>query len=212
VLAVRGRGGVPSTDVSAVSLNVTVTEPQRDGWLTVYPCGQPRPLASSLNFARSATVANAVLSGIGANGSVCIVSSADAHVVVDVMGSWGSSGDPVSFLRPERSVDTRAAWGTGGPVRLRAGQARVLRPTGSLGVPASARVMVLNATAVGAAGPGFVALYPCDGPRPLASVLNVVAKQARANASTVVVAQDGTLCAFASTDVDLIVDVAGFAD
>lgn len=211
VVAVRGRGGVPSTDVSAASLNVTVTDPHRDGWLTVYPCGQPRPLASNLNFTRGATVPNAVLSGVGPDGSVCIVSSADAHVVVDVMGSWGSSGDQVGFVRPERSVDTRAAWGAGAPVRLRAGQARVLRPTGSLGVPTGAGVTVLNATAVGASSSGFVTLYPCEGPLPVASVLNVVPHEARANASTVPLAQDGTLCALASTDVDLIVDVAAFA-
>jgi hypothetical protein len=211
VVAVRGRGGVPASDVSAASLNVTVTDPQRDGWLTVYPCGQPRPLASNLNFTRGATVPNAVLSGVGADGSVCIVSSADTHVVVDVMGSWGSSGDQVGFVSPERSVDTRAAWGAGAPVRLRAGQARVLRPTGSLGVPSGSGVMMVNATAVDASAAGFVTLYPCDGPLPLASVLNVVPREARANSSTVPLASDGALCALSSTDVDLILDVAGFA-
>src|SRR5262249_11125121 len=42
-------GLVPATGVSAVSLNVTVTEADAAGFVTVYPCDS-RPLASSVNF------------------------------------------------------------------------------------------------------------------------------------------------------------------
>ena len=48
-LQVTGRGAVPG-DATAVVLNVTVTQPLGSGFVTVYPCGDPRPLASNLNF------------------------------------------------------------------------------------------------------------------------------------------------------------------
>src|SRR5437763_1490013 len=39
---------VPATGVKAVALNVTATEPERAGFLTVYPCDQPKPVASNV--------------------------------------------------------------------------------------------------------------------------------------------------------------------
>ena len=36
-LQVTGRGGVPALGVSAVALNVTVTNPTLGGYLTIYP-------------------------------------------------------------------------------------------------------------------------------------------------------------------------------
>ena len=44
------RGGVPDSDVTAVALNVTVTNPTTTGFLTVYPKGNPTPNASNLNY------------------------------------------------------------------------------------------------------------------------------------------------------------------
>ena len=43
-LTVTGRGGVPATGVDAVAINVTVTEPTGNSFLTVYPrAGLDRP-------------------------------------------------------------------------------------------------------------------------------------------------------------------------
>jgi hypothetical protein len=84
-LLVAGRGGVP-VNASAVVLNVTVTDPVGAGFVTVYPCGSPRPNASSVNFAAGATVANSVVSGVGVGGQVCIFTMVDTHVLVDVNG------------------------------------------------------------------------------------------------------------------------------
>jgi hypothetical protein len=49
-LQVTGRGGVPSTGVSSVVLNVTATVPTAHSYITVYPTGVTRPTASSLNL------------------------------------------------------------------------------------------------------------------------------------------------------------------
>ncbi|HRE02978.1 MAG TPA: hypothetical protein PLV68_16890, partial [Ilumatobacteraceae bacterium] len=59
-LQVGGRGGVEADD-AAVSLNVTATDATGTGFVTVWPCGTAKPLASSLNFVRSEAVANAVI-------------------------------------------------------------------------------------------------------------------------------------------------------
>ena len=67
-------------------LNVTVTESTAPGFVTVYPCGIPRPLASNLNFDIGTTVANATLVKVGANGTVCLFNSGTTHLVADVNG------------------------------------------------------------------------------------------------------------------------------
>ena len=46
---------------TAASLNITVVNPEREGYLTVWPCGVARPLASNLNFTAGAVVPNGVL-------------------------------------------------------------------------------------------------------------------------------------------------------
>ena len=59
VVDVVGRGVVPADGVSAVVVNVTVdnSATANAGYVTVYPTGDPTPLASSLNFAAGAVVA-----------------------------------------------------------------------------------------------------------------------------------------------------------
>ena len=85
-LQVAGRGGVPS-DAAAAVLNVTATGATGNGFLTVYPCGQTRPLASNLNYSAGADAANAAVTRIGQSGKVCIYTGAGAtHLVVDVNG------------------------------------------------------------------------------------------------------------------------------
>ena len=67
-------------------LNVTVTGPTANGFVTVYQCGIPTPLASNLNFTPGQTVANAVIVKVSNDGKVCLFNSAPTHLVVDVNG------------------------------------------------------------------------------------------------------------------------------
>ena len=78
--------GVP-TGASAVSLNVTVVGPSQPGFLTVFPCGVTRPNASNLNYVAGQIVPNAVLSGVGTGGRVCVFAQQETDVVVD-LGGW----------------------------------------------------------------------------------------------------------------------------
>ena len=83
--------GVPAMGVTAVALNVTVTEPTGWGYLNVYPTDNEAPTASNQNFRADETIAVQVLTQVGADGKVTLVIGGDiaAHVVVDVVG-WYS--------------------------------------------------------------------------------------------------------------------------
>ena len=103
--------GVPQqvpSDAAAVALNVTMVEARAAGYATVWPCGTPMPDASNVNFARGGTAANGVIAPIGRDGSVCIFTSADSHLIVDIAG-WFTGGATPAFTGniPRRLVDTR---------------------------------------------------------------------------------------------------------
>ncbi len=87
-LKVAGRAGVPASGVSAVLVNVTVTEPAAPGFITVSPGGEAVPLASNLNFVRGTTVANAVLAKVGSDGTILLTNGSTdrTHLVVDLTG------------------------------------------------------------------------------------------------------------------------------
>jgi hypothetical protein len=103
---VAGRHGVPTDTTSAV-LNLTVTNPTAAGFAVVWPCGEPKPGSSNVNFGAGQTVANLVISRLGANGSVCISANGQVDVVVDVEGTFGADshlvGGPTSRLLDTRS-------------------------------------------------------------------------------------------------------------
>lgn len=84
-LPVAGRVGVPAA-VQAVVLNVTVTGAQGPGYITAYPSGRTRPETSNVNFSTAQTIPNAVVAGVGPDGSICLFTSASTHLIVDVAG------------------------------------------------------------------------------------------------------------------------------
>lgn len=84
-LQVAGRGGVPA-DAEAAFLNVTAIDPAGFGYVTVYPCGEPRPLTSNINYGPGDVAPNSVFAKIGTGGKVCIFTLAASHLIVDVSG------------------------------------------------------------------------------------------------------------------------------
>ena len=61
---------------TAVVLNVTVTDPNYTGFVTVWPAGAAVPLASTLNYTFGQTVPNLVMVKLGAGGQVSLYNSA----------------------------------------------------------------------------------------------------------------------------------------
>lgn len=203
---VAGREGVPA-DASAVALNVTVTDPAAAGFVTVWPCGTARPLASNLNTPAGGTVANAVIARVGSDGAVCLGANVDVNLVVDLQG-WFPTGSPYTPLLPARLVDTRAGEDDA-VANLAAGTELRVPVSGRAGVGAGAGAVALNVTATNPAAAGFVTVWPCGEPRPLASNLNMDAGQTVAGAVLVGVG-DGAVCAWANVATDLVVDVQGW--
>jgi hypothetical protein len=116
-LQVAGLAGVPGFGVSAVVLNVTVTGPTANSFLTVYPEGVPRPTASSLNFVSGFTGANMVTVGLGSAGAVRFYNKNGAvHVIADVVGYYVgdqalAAGAHYQPVVPERLFDSRFDFG-----------------------------------------------------------------------------------------------------
>jgi hypothetical protein len=76
--------------VGAVALNVTVTQPTGDGFVTVYPCGS-RPLASNLNFTVGQTIPNTVIAPVNSDGDICFYSNTPTHLLADIVGWFATS-------------------------------------------------------------------------------------------------------------------------
>ncbi|MEM9041531.1 MAG: hypothetical protein AAGD33_16685, partial [Actinomycetota bacterium] len=207
---VAGRGGVPSGAV-AVAVNVTVVRPALAGFVTLFPCDEAQPLASSLNFGPGDVRPNSSIVALSAGGSLCVYSSAATDLIVDVTASFD---DVPSFsaLNPARLTETRAGQSTvdgeseiGG--RLAAGSITPVQVAGRGDVPRDAVAAAVNVAAVRPAGIGFVTLFPCDESQPLASSMNYVAGDVIANSGVVKLAADGSVCLYTSAETDLIMDV-----
>lgn len=210
-LQVTGRGGV-SEECEAVALNVTATEPSVGSYLTVWPTGEQRPLASSVNMAPRQTVPNMVLAKVGAGGRVSIFNnSGTTHVVVDVLGCFGSGvSSRFVSLSPARVLDTRD--GNGAPQTPLGRGALTLQLAGRGGVPSSgASAVLLNVTAVTPTAGTFVTVFPTDVERPTASNLNAVTGQVVPNMVIARLGPDGAAQIYNNTGtVDLVADVMGY--
>jgi hypothetical protein len=209
-VGVTGRGGVPSTGVSSVLLNLTATGGSSSGWITAWPTGSARQDTSSLNIARPGqTVANLVSVPVGADGTVSFYSSGGTQLLGDVQGyvtdTSAASSTTGLFVpvTPTRAVDTR----TSPSLTPSAGRTVVLPDL----APAGASAVLLNFTATQAAAPGWVTVWPGSAAQaPVSSVLNLErAGQTRANA--VAVAADGSGASVMSpSGIQAVVDVAGY--
>jgi hypothetical protein len=88
-LKVAGVGGVPATGVTAVVLNLTATNPSAPSFVTVWPSGSIRPLASSLNFGAGETIPNQVIAKVGPNGSISLFNNTGSvDLIADVVGYY----------------------------------------------------------------------------------------------------------------------------
>jgi hypothetical protein len=212
-LQVTNPAGVPSSGVSAVTMNVTVTEPEQDGFVTVYPCGSVRPTASNLNFVAGQTVPNLVTVRVSAAGTVCLFTQRTTHLVAD-LAAWYGLDQPNGYreLEPDRLLDTREPIGVDSIGPLIGGQTLVVQVAGRGGVPPTgATAVTMNVTAVEPVADGFVTVYPCDAPeRPTASNLNHTRGEVVPNLTTVQLASNGTVCFFAQRTTHLVADVAGY--
>ncbi|MBB5868270.1 hypothetical protein F4553_001649 [Allocatelliglobosispora scoriae] len=178
-LQVGGAGGVPTTGVAAVAVNLTVVGPTSAGYLTVFPTGAARPNASSINFAKGETRANSVIVALGTDGKIDIFNAVGStHILIDVAGYYADAtplpdgaavGGQLHPVTPQRLIDTRTSWHS----MLPAGAAaRVLIDYGPEITP-HIRGVVVNVTAVTPTADGYLQAWSGDwGEQPTHSTLN----------------------------------------
>jgi hypothetical protein len=235
-LDLLGVGGVPAsaTDVLAVVVNITVTEPTAAGWLNAYGAGASSGLASIVNFSTGQTVPNLsiVRPGIGGRLTVKLFtqsSSATAHVVVDVFGWFSTSGfveasaadDGARLvpITPGRILDTRdgaaTPLGRAGSVELQI-RGATLSTGQTLGSGTDLVGVVLNVTGINQEPSSvgtFVSVVPSltPGVPPTTSNVNLSAGQIKPNMVIVPVGSDGKVRIYNHAGaVHIAVDVAGY--
>ena len=216
---VTGVGGVPA-NADAVIMNVTVTEPTADGFITVYPTGTARPTASNLNFVAGQNIANLVTAKVGTGGQVNIYNFAgNTHVLFDVVGYFPAGGGATSLsanaaqggefvpLSPARVLDTRSGSGPLGP-----NSSLDLQVTGNGGVPATGvAAVVMNVTGTNTTAPGFLTAWPTGQARQTTSTLNFVAGQSVPNLAVVPIGTGGKVSIYNfDGNTDVIADVVGY--
>jgi hypothetical protein len=167
VIPIPGNDGglLPASDITAVALNVTATNPKGSGFLTAYPDDENTPNASNVNYSKGQTIANSVVVPIGSDGDIDITNSGDAaagtDIVVDVTGYYSTASDSAYVpIYPERVLDTRFAPWTDGP--LQNGSYDYIGfglDENDVNLP-SITAVVVNATVSETQGSGFLTVSP----------------------------------------------------
>lgn len=209
---VAGVNGIPA-NVTAVTFNLTVTEPSSFGFVTAFASGSNRPNASNLNYDKAQTVPNLVTVPVGADGKVSLYneSTGTAQLIADASGYYTTAAaqSPGEFqpMTPSRFLDTRngtTAVGPKGTVSFQVG--------GVNGIPAAVSAVTFNLTVTSPTSFGFVTAYASGTNRPNASNLNYDKAQTVPNSVTVPVGADGkvTLYNESTGTAQLIADVSGY--
>ncbi|WP_073929186.1 PKD domain-containing protein [Streptomyces sp. CB03911] len=214
---IGGNGGIP-VGVTAVALNVTVTNATTAGHITAYGEGTTRPTTSNLNFNAGQTVPNLVIVPVGANGYVDLYNGGwgSVDLIADVAGYFSSSSTSgYTSLASTRIADTRDGTGTSAAGQLGAGASFSLPIAGGAGgqLPVSGVTSVaLNVTVTNPRSAGFLTVYPGGQTAPTASNVNFVADQTVANSVIAPVGADGRIQIKNGgwQPADVIVDVVGY--
>ncbi len=203
--------GAPA-GTTAVAVTLTTTGAAANGFTTAYPCGTPQPNVSAVQILAGRDVPGTTVVPVGPAGTICVLTSVDTDLVIDVLGWFAPGGHRFTGQVPERLLDTRrpapvapvtpvAPVATGTTTRVQvAGTSR----------PADATGVSVNLTASGAKTGGYVTAFPCGGPQPDTSVLNVRPGVDVANHAVVALDALGGFCLWNSAPVHLIADIDGW--
>ncbi|TDV42553.1 RCC1 domain-containing protein [Actinophytocola oryzae] len=207
-------GRVPASAV-AVTFNLTATAVTAPTFVTAWPTGTTRPVASNLTVPPGDTRANQVTVAVGTDARVSLYNnSGRVDLVVDLAGfhtpDYGATFVP---LPPKRVLDTRDGTGTGGVT----GPLDEVNRTLELGfvddVPLTATGVALNVTGVAATTGTHVLVWGSQPSRwnsPTTSTLNLSLGQTAANAATVAFDEERHLWFInARGSVHLVADLVG---
>jgi len=205
IINLKGTFGLPNAGLGAVALNVTATGATQAGYVTVWPCADTKPLASSVNYTAGEDIPNTVIAIPDQYGKLCLDSSTPVNLITDLSG-WFMSGDEFHTFTPQRAFDLRQ---TG--LVITPSTPYAFQMTGNFGIPTTGvSSVVLNVTATGATAPGYITVWPCNQPQPYTSNLNYLAYQDIPNAVIATVDTNGQVCFASSSPTFLIADISGW--
>ena len=228
---VTGRGGVPTTGVSAVLANVTVVSGKSAGGLRLFP-KPPRtsvfqdqssfPATNTqspgVQFKALDTRASMQLLKVGVGGRVRVdlVSLASVHVIVDVIG-WVDSSHPAQggsrlvAVSPSRLFDTRSGLNTTQAPMVH-DETRTMLVADGTTVPANATSVLGVMSSINATAVGFDVVWPAGTARPSASSINTVISAPRSNLASSPTDANGNWSVYhAAGSANLFFDVAGYS-
>jgi len=201
--------GIPS-GASAAVVNVVADQAVGSGFLRAQATGATGLTTSNGNFVAGLASGTLSIVPVGADGSISVLTSNSTHLVVDLMG-WitgpttpAGSGGLFVPLTPGRAYDSRS--GAGIHTTL---SSRVVQLAGG-SVPVGASAVSMNLTSDGAAGAGYLTVFPADRGQPVISNLNYPAVDPRANAGMVRLSSGGALNTFVNQTTHVIIDVNGY--
>ena len=221
---VAGKGGLPSSGITAVALNVTSVGAKSAGYLTAYPDGTSLPTTSNVSFSWNQTIANSVVVPVGKDGKIRIYNGSwnPTGVVVDLVGYYtAASHGAYVAMDPQRYLDTRSKeYWTGGP--MESGSYIWMTLTTDYSDVTS---FVLNTTVTNTRGNGYLSVTPDPNalsayqghwqvlpPKPKTSSLNWTKGETVPNLVQASTGGNGIVDYWnnSSGNVDLIVDALGY--
>jgi hypothetical protein len=214
-LAALGATPLPSSGVSALILNVTLTDSLGDGFLTAWPAGLDRPTVSNLNvIGTRQSIANQVIVPVGTDGKVSFFASRGGGLIIDLAGYFTDNSAPESAdglftpVVPGRIIDTRPDDAN----RLGSAKRTYAMSTTAGHIPATGvKAVLMNLTAADTGGAGFVTAWPAHLPAPTVSVLNWGTAGATVpNHAIVSLSPTGEVSFATLTSTHLIADSAGW--
>jgi RHS repeat-associated protein len=198
---VGGQGGIPTSGVSAVVLDVTATNTSDTSNVTVYQTGTTKPNAPNVQFYSGSTESNLVVVPPSSNGEITIATaSAAVDLTVDVHGFYvdntSTSGSYYNAVTPTRIMNTDDQTGTCSPSpcnTLQANSPVAVHVTGTGGVPSSGVTAVaVDATAYDPDNGGQLTLWASTDTQPATPNLNFGSHQ-KAVLAIVKVGSDGNI-------------------
>jgi hypothetical protein len=171
---VTGIDGVPLSGVSAIVVNIAVTNTTADSYIQAYATGSP-PSSSTptvnQNWVAGETLSTKAIIGVGSDDTITIANDeGNVDVIVDLDGYFGTpggSGDLFTPLsEPIRLTDTR-------PNGVSEGMSVTALVAEANGVPANAVAGVLNVADL-ATSANFLTVYPAGSSIPLDADVNYV--------------------------------------
>ena len=200
---------------AAYVFNVTVIGPTSAGNLRIAPlvycASNGVPTTSLVNFQPGKDVANSIVipqQNVGCGYSdqfVIYLAGSAANVAIDLQGFYSSTNE-FTGITPTRVADTR---NSGGPVAANTSQ--VFQISGPAGLPAGAKAVALNVTAIGPTGQGNLRIYPDGASVPNTSNINYIPGVDKAAFVVVNLPADGKIDVYsAGSPVNVAIDVFGY--